>query len=663
MSPLFLALALACSGSGSDSGTTDGDGGDGGVTGDWSDCDPIAPTLCGLPFPSTFHMREDSATPTGWRIALGQTTLPINSNDVQPAPTYWNERDGWSPMTPLYAHFPGLDVDPLPGQDDIQASLSADAQIYVVDADTGERHPYWAELDMSQDDDDRRLLIIHPAAPFAWGHRYVVGIRGLVDQSGAAIPATDAYADLRDGTADAAVDNAADIEGRRALYDDVIFPTLETAGMGRGDTVLAWDFVVSSVEGTTGKAVWMRDDALSRIGDGPAYTITEIEDKTAEGGDTAYRIYGEMTVPLYTDDDGPGSVLTRGSTELYGQQMPDMAGETTVPFTIVVPMTAIEDPRPLPLVQYGHGLLGDQGEVRGGYLAEMANDYGWILFAVDWTGMKDEDIGDISLMLVNQIDRFAMIPERSQQGFVEFLCAMRLMSGPMTSEAALTFAHPDSGEMINVIDPDHRYYYGNSQGAILGGGYIALSQDIERAALGVGGTPYALLLHRSADFESFFMIFQTMYPDPAEVTLWIGLMQSLWDSAETSGYATVTTANPLPDTPAKDVLLQVGLGDKQVTPLGAEMHARALGAHLISPATRSVWGLTEVETVQDGSALVEWDYGLDVPTENVPPTGDDPHEWPRREDAGQDQIDHFFRTGEIKNFCDGPCVDLEAAGG
>lgn len=651
----LLPLLLACKPDAADDTGTDG--GTGPTT--FSDCDPIAPTLCGLPFPSTFHMRPDDQTPTGWRVALGPTTLPRNIDDVQPSPTFWNERDGWSPMTPIYAHFPGVSLDGLASTSDIDRSLSDDSPTLVVDVDTGERIPHFVELDMSQDEDDRRLMMIRPVVPLAWGHRYVVGIRGLVDSAGAPIPASDAYADLRDGTSLAQVDNTWDLQGRRELYDTVVFPALQGQGWDVADTQLAWDFVVASREGTTHKSVWMRDDALARIGAGPAYQVTEVQDLRPEKGDTAWRIKGTMTVPRYTDVDEPGAVLTRGATTLYGQQMPEYQGDTTVPFTIVVPMTAVEDPRPLPLVQYGHGLLGDQGEVHASYLAEMANDYGWLLFAVDWTGMKGDDVGAVSLMLVNEIERFAMVPERSQQGFVEFLCAMRLMTGPMTTDPNLTFVHPKTGESVNVVDPDTRYYYGNSQGAIMGGAYVALSQDIERAALGVGGSPYSLLLHRSSDFESFFIIFKTMFDDPAQVTLWLGLMQALWDSGETSGYATVTTADPLPDTPAKDLLLQVGIGDKQVTTLGAHIHARALGASLIAPPAREVWGLPTVTSVQDGSALVEWDYGLTEPTINVPPEGEDPHEWPRREDAGQDQIAHFFATGEILNFCDGVCQDLK----
>ena len=264
-------------------------------------------------------------------------------------------------------------------------------------------------------------------------------------------------------------------------YENIIFPTLVADGVDRANLQLAWDFVVGSKESITSKSVWMRDDLYERIGDdGPAYTITSIEESVNET--TGRRVYGEMTVPLYTDIDGPGSLLNRDA-----DGMPYAQGETTVPFTIIVPQTAIDNPRPLPLIQYGHGLLGSQSEVHNGYLSEFANTHGYILFALDWTGMKEEDRGPISLMLVSEIDQFAIIPERTQQGFVEFLAAMKMMKGAMVDDPAMRHPNPENPEeSIPLINPEVAHYCGNSQGAILGGAYIALSPDIERATLGVG---------------------------------------------------------------------------------------------------------------------------------------------------------------------------------
>ena len=271
--------------------------------------------------------------------------------------------------------------------------------------------------------------------------------------------------------------------------------------------------------------------------------------------------------------------------------------------------------------------------------------------------MKEEDRGPISLMLVSEIDHFSIIPERTQQGFVEFLAAMRMMKGAMVHDPTMQQPNPENPEeLIPLINPEQAFYYGNSQGAILGGAYIGLSPDIERATLGVGGAPYHILLNRSYDFEPFFLLYKTMYPDPLDVQLLLALGQQVWDSGETSGYLNSVTKDPLPDTPEKDVLLQVAIADAQVTTLGAHIMARGYDAVLIEEPARPVWGLETVPSGHVGSALVEFDYGLFEPPENIPPDpSTDPHESPRRDLAGQLQMHTFFQTGVIEHFCEGPC--------
>jgi hypothetical protein len=641
----FLLMMMACGtsstkekGSAEDTGTVS-----------W-DCDPTAPTVCGLPFPSTFYMRPDPATETGWRIAFGETTYPANIDWVQPPPDLINEQDGWSPLTPLLAHFPGVLDKGFIGHDDIGAYASAEATTVIVDVETGERVPHFVELDATSTDPERTLLLIHTVSPMEHGHRYAVGIRGLKDEDGTIEP-SEAFGALRDGTE---TDDPR-IEDRRDTFEDTIFPALKQTGFPREELQLAWDFVIGSQESITGRARWMRDDALERVGeDGPEYVIDEVEEAVSES--VNMRIHGRMTVPLYTEEDGPGTLLTRDE-----DGMPYVNGETTVRFTIIVPQTAIDDPRPLPLLQYGHGLLGSQGEVHASYLGEFANTYGYILFAVDWTGMKEEDVADITLMLVTHIEQFSMIPERSHQGFVEFLCAMRMMTGKMSQDPLLTAVDPDDpSSTISLVDTSRRYYYGNSQGAILGGAYAALSQDFERVVLGVGGMPYHLLLNRSADFDPFFVIFKTMFPDPAHVQFILAVNQTLWDSGEASGYAQAMNRSPLEDTPAKQVLIQVAMGDAQVTTLGAHVMARSYGASLVENPAREVWGLETVASGHTGSALVEFDYGLEVPFNNTPPDDStDPHENPRRDLAGQQQLHTFLETGEVVHYCDGPCGESE----
>ena len=297
--------------------------------------------------------------------------------------------------------------------------------------------------------------------------------------------------------------------------------------------------------------------------------------------------------------------------------------------------------------------------MKSGYLAEVADRYGWIVFAVDWTGMKTMDAGQIALMLVQDLGRFAIVPERSHQGLVEFQVALKLVTehlvnDPQFQDTTLT------GPGGSLIDPTRKYYYGNSQGGILGGAYAAISKDIDRATLGVGGGPYQLLLTRSADFDEFFLLFQTMYPDPKQISMWLGYIQTLWDEAEGAGYAAAISQDPLPDTNPTVVLQQVAIGDAQVTTLGAEFLARGHGASFLGSPVREAWGIETVEGPTTSSVLVEWDYGLIEPYENLPSNPDtDPHEMPRRELAAQEQMAWFFETGEIKDFCGGPCQDLD----
>ena len=110
--------------------------------------------------------------------------------------------------------------------------------------------------------------------------------------------------------------------------------------------------------------------------------------------------------------------------------------------------------------------------------------------------------------------------------------------------------------------------------------------------------------------------------------------------------------------PETRILQQVGIGDAQVTTLGAHILARGYDSTNISPANRPVWGVANGEGPVDGNALVEWYYsdGAEEPVTNIPPDKDlDTHECPRREPAAQAQLRDFVETGIVNNYCDGPC--------
>ncbi len=79
------------------------------------------------------------------------------------------------------------------------------------------------------------------------------------------------------------------------------------------------------------------------------------------------------------------------------------------------------------LLQYGHGLFGDQGEVETGYLVAQADAHGYILFACDWWGMAEYDVPAIAAVINLDPSRFNIIPDRLTQGVINALVLMRTM--------------------------------------------------------------------------------------------------------------------------------------------------------------------------------------------------------------------------------------------
>lgn len=241
-----------------------------------------------------------------------------------------------------------------------------------------------------------------------------------------------------------------------------------------------------------------------------------------------------------------------------------------------------------------------------------------------------------------------------------------------------------------MLVPDEVYFDGNSQGGIIGGATTAVSTEWTKAVLGVPGMNYSLLLSRSVDFDTYLAVLRTAYPDPTDQQIIFGVLQMLWDRAETNGYAQHLTADPYPGTKQHQVLLHVGFGDHQVSSYSAEFLARTIDAKLRWPAlasgrhpdARPYFGLDTVEG--DGgseSMLVYFDSGtLAPPAGNITPAASpefvatcsalnkeqlesnvqcaDSHEDPRRAPQAIAQKGAFFRPdGTAVDPCDGePCV-------
>lgn len=612
------------------------------------DCDPLVPTQCGYPFPSNVWTKKDETTKTGLRMSFGAKTLPVwGQTDDKPGkhidPSWFDRLDGFSSGIGILTHLPGATATGLPTQDTIPTSVdAASSPTILLDVDTGKLIEHWSEIDMSSKTAEtlERSLIIRPAVRIPDGHRVIVAIRNVKDEAGTAIAPTPVFVALRDGTESP----EKSVARRRALYTD-IFARLATAGIEKGSLQAAWDYTVASTDSNTRDMVHMRDQALALVGaDGPEYTIDKVDE--APNDHIRKRLHLKMKVPSYMSNCLPGAQMNRGADGLPAQN-----GFCEYPVLVHVPKNGATSANRAGLVQNGHGLLGSRGEGENGYLARFANEKNYVAFSVDLVGFAEDDFPEVAGVSSQDIGAFRTIVDRQHQGLLNSLLAMRMMKGRFVNEPTLL----DGGQPI--VDPSIAVYRGDSQGGIMGTTYMALSTDVTRGLLGEPGMPYNLLLSRSVDFATYFVILNGTYGKNRPTTLAIALIQSLWDHTEPNGYAPFITGTTLPNTPSHNVLLHVAIGDHQVTPLGAHLIARTVGAKNLTPANRSIWGLEETAGPENGNVMVEYDFGLpEAPKTNIPMSeGKDPHDEVRGTKTAFDQSDEFFRTGSVRAVCEGPC--------
>ncbi|MBK8718198.1 MAG: hypothetical protein IPN32_26235 [Deltaproteobacteria bacterium] len=647
---LLLALALvpACSdpkgGDAADSSEGGTTAGDPDPVVDWPTlaCDPLVPEYCGHPFPSNVFTKADDTTPTLRRVVLADETMPTSYYGVRGDPGPWLRSDGFSPGAAILTFLPRASAAGLPSAADIAASLADDAPTIVLHAETGERVPHFAELDLSATDPDKRTLFIRPAVRLENGARYIVALRGVVDHEGAVIAPSPAFAALRDRTPS----DEPSVESRRPLYAD-IFTRLESAGFARDQLQLAWDFTTASDENLVTPLLHMRDQALSLVGDAPAFTIDDIQ--TDFDPRVAYRVRGTFEVPLFVDQPGPNAVMN-----LDGACLPTAIGTHDFEFELLVPTRALE--QPVQLLHYGHGLLGTHAEIERDEFLELCQNHGWAIYSTDWIGLASADQAYTGVILqTGEIEDFDGMFARLQQSVVNAIVLDRVMTRAMVDE-------PMIGP---TIDASQQAYYGISLGGIMGALYMSVTPDATRGGLEVMGTPFGVLLGRSAQFDAFFQIAQSTYTDPRDIQFVLGLVQMLWDRVEPNGFLTHLRDNPLPDTPAHEVLMRAAVSDHSVSTVGAHIMARSLGVPLVDAGVRDVFGLETVPSpAPAGSAFIEYDFGLPPePACALPQRAcDDPHGSIRVLPEAAEQLDHFLREGEVVNTCPGGVCKFPQSG-
>ena len=646
-------------------------------------CDLLDTAKCLLPFPSNFFTRKSDTTDNGLLVNFSNEAMLTNASGIVVDSVELNRNDGFSPGTVMITQVPNLDMAATgaPRLIDLSDSRQDDSPIVVINAATGERQLIWSELDSNAQNEAEFSLLIRVAKNLQEGQRYIVALRSMKNAAGETISPTELFRAYRDN-----ISTDSDAAEARRPAMEAIFSDLQSANIARHDLYLAWDFTVSSTRNLSERILHMRDTAFAALAGGtPEFTIDSVEDLSMTDENWGRRIEGTITVPNFMDSDDASA----GSSLFYaddGDALPDrMNGDNTTvqPFicnisnqSLNLASQSAESALATRVYLYGHGLLGSRYQsTNGAHQGALSNRYNLMNCAMDFIGMAESDVEN-AIAILQGVKNFSSLPDRSQQGFINWMYLAELLRH--TDGFATHEAFQVDGR--SVYDRSHVYYYGNSEGGILGGALLATAPNIDNGVLGVPGMNYSLLLRRSVDFDLYSAVLKPAFPDVLEQTLLLSLFQMLWDRGENNGYANHLVSDPLPNTPAKNVLLHVAFGDHQVTHTSAEIMARTMGIPLHQPALvqgrhHDIEPFVELLSISTyphiGSALVyfdggpgpndEWDdTGTHVPPViNQPPrTGNDPHERPRRDPRAMEQISGFMSPESIViNACGaGPCL-------
>jgi hypothetical protein len=668
-------------------------------TSEAANCDFIAEpdnTLCMLPFPDDYYTVPDASSPTGRRIDFKTAGMPANVFGQHISADPYNASDGFSQGATILVKVPGIETVA-----DVRASgavpinhigryRKGNAPVVVIDAASGKRWPIWVEIDSLASDPSKAALEIHPATNFAAGHRYIVALRDLENAAGQEIEAPAAFRYYRDGVRS----KQPEIEAHRGHFE-AIFKRLQRSGISRRGLYLAWDFTVASDDNNADRALAMRDAAFAQLGDtdladgvpqgaAPSFQVTSVEENPFPG-EIARRVTGTFEVPCYLFPNcGPG-----GTFQLGADGTPTPNGTWTANFDCIVPASAVSGPpQSGRLSLYGHGLFGRAAEVASSPQRSLAQAHRIVTCATDEIGMSESDVL-VAIAALQELSRFPAIPDRLQQGLLDELYLGRTMLSPNGFTTSPAFHQDGTATSASALDTSALFYNGNSQGGIMGGALTALSPDFTRASLGVPAMNYSVLLPRSVDFDPFAQILYPSYPDETARPLVLNLIQMLWDRGEPNGYAHRMSDEPLPDTPAHQVLMNVAFGDHQVSIYQADVEARTIGARAHRPVlfrdrwpnTDVLWGVPTIHRYPyTGSAIYYWDTGPiredpanpgseigtePPPYENVPNrSGQDPHGAPRATPAEQQLVSDFFAGAIPKSdHCGGgPCFAIGFSG-
>jgi predicted esterase len=370
----------------------------------------------------------------------------------------------------------------------------------------------------------------------------------------------------------------ADVVAARAVYQPLLAWLDEPGGDERDDVASA--------------AVFTTLDATSLMARLRAVTWRDAPWPTASGvrfveRKPDYVLYaGTYDAPNYQAGAPPYNELGSGDIELDAMGDPVAQRTESIRFAVTIP-TGEMPQAGWPIAIYGHGTGGDYRSFADDATAVRLAKQGLAALSFDAVLHGPRNAPGAApetsfFNFQNPVAGRANVKQGAADGFQAVRLAMTL---------SITPRHP--GARRAVFDPDRIYYFGHSQGGIVGPPFLAAEPLVKGAVLsGAGGLLYLTLLEKTEPIDVKALVENFIRDVPLDqFNNQLALLQWFIESSDPVNYGRLLVSEPDPAVGAKDIYQSEGFVDHYTPDPCIEALAVAIGGAPVEPVVHWVDGL------------------------------------------------------------------------
>ena len=373
------------------------------------------------------------------------------------------------------------------------------------------------------------------------------------------------------------------------------------------------------------------------------------DDRACLNPDEGYlEVHAVYRAPIYQNGDRPYLTPEDGGAFVFDDDMrPESAGAEEMCLSMAIPDEAMPDDG-WPVVLYAHGTGGD-------FLSHMRNGP-----AAD---LSDISLGEDTVRFVTvSIDGVQHGPRRGASeldpeilffNFGNPAAAMGNMHQGVADYFYLTWlleqvdiSADDSptGEQI-TFDGDNFFFFGHSQGAMIGVPFVANESHVRGAVLsGAGGSLVLSLLNKQNPVDISSAVQFVLNEDLGDNHPVLNLLQQFIDPVDPLNYGKFVFRTPYEGGTPTHVLQTYGLGDTYTPDRTQEVLGAAMGIQLADPPLREVSGIRGVTLPASGNRRTgEYDVTA-VMLQFEPEEGEDGHFVAFRNADARRQLAEFLGT-------------------